>query len=347
MIRLSKKSLLATSIALLASHTAALAQEVTWRFSNWLPQQHAVVTKMVEPWARDVEAATEGRVKIQILPALGAPAAHYELVRNGVADIAFGVHSYSPERFKLTEIVEVPFTAENALVNSIAYWRTYNQFFLDKNEHEGTKLLGLWVPGSYQLFTNNKVDDLEDLDGIKIRIPGVLVERLANALGMVTISSPLTEAYDQVSRGIIDGMFQNYVTVIDFNMTQHMPQLFTLPGGFSASSQFLVVNENSWNSISPEDQAAIEKLSGEAMVRRFAAVWQEDNSAAFAKLAEAGVTVHPIEGDVLENIRSKISFLEEEWVEEASAKGADAKGAMTFFREEIDRVASELGVPKD
>jgi len=341
------KTLLISSVALFASQAAALAQDVTLRFSNWLPPTHALITKMVEPWAKDVEAATEGRVKVQILPALGAPAAHYELVRNGVADLAFGVSSYSPERFKLTEFAEVPFTAENAQVLSLAYWHTYTKYMLDKNEHEGTKLLGLWVPGSYQLFTNNKVEDLDDLDGIKIRIPGTLVERLANALGMVSISSPLTEAYDQVSRGIIDGMFQNYITVIDFNMTQHMPQLFTLPGGFSASSQFLVMNENTWNRISPEDQAAIEELSGEALVSRFSAVWQEDNSAALDKLKEAGVTVHPIEGDVLETMRSKLAFAEEEWVKEATALGVDAEAAITFFREEIDRVASELGVSKD
>jgi TRAP-type C4-dicarboxylate transport system substrate-binding protein len=333
--------------ALVPMAAAAQADTITWRFSNWLPPTHPVVTQMIEPWAADVDRVTEGRVSIQILPALGAPPSHFDMVRNGVADIAFGVHSYTPERFKLTEVVELPFTAENALVNSIAYWRTYEQFFASAGEHDGTKLLGLWVPGSYQLFTKDGIETVTDLEGLRIRIPGVLVERIADELGMVAISSPLTEAYDQISRGIIDGMFQNYATVIDFNMTEHMPVLFNVEGGFSASSQFMVVSEAAWDKVSPEDQAAIDALSGEAMVKRFAGVWQEHNGGAVDKLIAAGVTRHDIEGADLETMHEVLSPLEAQWLEEATARDVDAEAALAFYRSELDKVAAELGTNKN
>lgn len=339
--------LLFAASALLASSTAVFAQDVVWRFSNWLPPTHMLVTEMFEPWAKDVEEATEGRVKIQFLPALGAPQAHFDLVRNGVADIAFGVHSYSPERFKLTEFVELPFTAENALVNSLAYWRTYDQYFADAGEHEGTHLLGLWVPGSYQLFTKEGPETVADLDGLRIRVPGTLVERIASSLGMVSISSPLTEAYDQISRGIIDGMFQNYSTVVDFNMTEHMPTLFTVPGGFSASSQFLVVSQRSWDALSEEDKAAIDALSGEAMVERFASIWQEDNVGKLQTLTEAGVQHIALEGEELEKVREAIGPLQTSWVEEADSKGVDASEALGFYESQLDAVAEELGVTRN
>lgn len=238
----------------LAGH-AASADDVTLRFSNWLPPTQPIITRMVEPWAADVKKATEGRVKVLILPALGAAPAHFDLVQNGIADIAFGVSSRSPERFKLTE------------------------------------------------------------------------------------------ACDQVSRGIIDGMFQNHITVIDFNMTQYLPQVFILPGGFSASSQFLVMNEAAWDRIAPEDQAAIEALSGEALVRRFSGEWQADNSAALARLEEAGVTVHRIEGAELDAMHERLAFVEAGWIEEASALGVDGAAAVTHFRAELEKVAEELGVP--
>ncbi len=120
--RFLRQSLLITALGSLA--LAAQAQTV-WRFSNWLPPTHHVVTEMIQPWAADVEKATEGRVKIQVLPALGAPPAHFDLVKNGVADIAFSVHAYTPNRFKFTEMGERPFTTAHAVVNSLAYWRTY------------------------------------------------------------------------------------------------------------------------------------------------------------------------------------------------------------------------------
>ena len=237
--------------------------------------------------------------------ALGAPPAHFDLVKNGVADVAFGVHAYTPNRFKLTEMGELPFTADHSVVNSLAYWRTYSKHFAKHNEHEGTHLLGLWTNGPYQLFTKaNAFTSLDAVNGIKIRIPGATVDRITKALGMTPISSPLTEAYEQISRGVIQGMFQQKETVIAFNMTQHMPVASFVPGGFAHSSQFMVVNEAKWKGLEARDRDAIAKLSGEAMVRRFAAIWEAKEAAALAKFAETGVKVTNVEGKLLEELRT-------------------------------------------
>lgn len=343
-LTLTKTTTLATALALTLSAGPALAQDVTLRFSNWVPATHTLTVDMFEPWARDVEEATEGRVTIEFLPALGAPNAHFDLVRNGVADMAFSVHAYTPARFKLTEIAELPFTSENALVNSLAYWRTYDQFLAEADEHAGTHLLGLWVPGSYQLFTSAGPTTLDELEGLRIRVPGTLVEEISDRIGMAAISSPLTEAYDQISRGIIDGMFQDYSTVIDFNMTEHMPNFFTVEGGFSASSQFVVISDAAWNRISEEDRAAIEALSGEAMVRRFASIWAERNASSLEQLRAAGLTEHPIEGEALAELRTMLEPLEDEWVAAASEIGVDAEAALAFYRAELERAAQEVGV---
>ena len=166
-----------------------------------------------------------------------------------------------------------------------------------------------------------------------------------SSFSLVSISSTLTEAYDQISRGIIDGMFQNYTTVIDFNLARFMPNLFVLPGGFSASSQFMVVNERSWQRISEADRAAIDALSGEALVKRFSGIWQKNNMAAFDRLSAEGIKVHRIEGEQLEAMKTKLAVIEQQWLSEA--KGVEAQEALNFYRAELDRVAAELGVPKD
>lgn len=344
-----KRKLIAavSSLTLLASATGALAEDVVLRFSNWLPPTHPILTDMIEPWAAEVEAATEGRVPLQILPALGAPGAHFDMVRNGVADIAFGVHGYTPERFKLTEMVELPFTAENAQVNSVANWRTYQKFFMDANEHEGTHLLGLWVPGSYQLFTRAGVETIDDLDGLRIRVPGATVEQIATKLSLVSISSPLTEAYDQISRGIIDGMFQTYGTVVDFNMSEHMPVAMTVPGGFAASSQFIVVSDAAWDRISPEDQEAISALSGEEMVSKFATVWQAHNAKSIDELMADGLMRVELAGDDLDAMKERLAPVWNQWIEDANARGVDADAAVAFYKNQLDSVAAELGVDRN
>lgn len=100
----------AAALSMLAGTLPASAEEVVLRYSNWVPATHPIITKVIEPLSRDLEEATEGRVTIEVLPALGLPPGHFDLVENEVADMAFSVHGYTPGRFTLTEIGELPFT---------------------------------------------------------------------------------------------------------------------------------------------------------------------------------------------------------------------------------------------
>jgi hypothetical protein len=44
-------------------------------------------------------------------------------------------------------------------------------------------------------------------------------------------------------------------------------------------------------------------------------------------------------------MKTKLAVIEQQWLSEA--KGVEAQEALNFYRAELDRVAAELGVPKD
>ena len=69
----------------------ASAQEVTLRLSHWVPATIAPAAAGIEPWARSVEEASEGRIEVQIFPAqqIGAAPDHYDMARDGIADITW------------------------------------------------------------------------------------------------------------------------------------------------------------------------------------------------------------------------------------------------------------------
>ena len=78
---------IAAGLALLALTGTAQAQ-TTLSLSSWVPPTHYLVKDILQPWMADVEKATEGRVKINLLPkAVGAPPQHWELARKGVAEL--------------------------------------------------------------------------------------------------------------------------------------------------------------------------------------------------------------------------------------------------------------------
>ena len=331
------------ALALAAATLPADAQEVVLRYSNWVPATHPIITDVVEPLKEDLEAATEGRVTIEVMPALGPPAGHFDLVANGVADMAFTVHSYSPGRFTLTELGELPFGHDDAEVHSLAYWNTYNRFLAAANEHDGVRLLGLWTNGPSQLaLRGDLLTSLEAVEGRRVRVPGALLDEVTAKLGMVSISAPITDAYEQISRGVINGMYTQLQSMKDFDLTEFLTHVSMVPGGFAQSSQMVIVSEAAYRRMSETDRAAFDALMGEALVRRFAQMWQTNAEAAESYLKEAGTTLYEVPDDVLAQLRTELASLETDWIAAADERGVDGTAALAFFRSEIDRIAAEM-----
>jgi TRAP-type C4-dicarboxylate transport system substrate-binding protein len=333
------------ALAVFGAGASVQAEEIVLRYSNWVPATHPIITRVIEPWGQELSEATEGRVSVEVMPALGPPPGHFDLVANEVADLAFSVHGYTPGRFVLTQLGELPLTHNHAVVNSLAYWNTYERFFMDANEHEGTRLLGLWTNGPYQLTMNGDLlTSMDAVEGKRIRVPGPVVEQVTTTLGMVPISSSVTDAYEQISRGVIDGMFQQLETVYNFNLTEYLTHVSVIPGGFAHSSQFVVMSEAAYERLSDADKAALDALSGEALVRRFAEMWQSEEEEAIGKLEEGGTVFFDLPPELQEEVSEALAFIREEWIEAANERGVDGAAALAFYESEIERIAAELGV---
>src|SRR5687767_2922606 len=88
----------------------AHGQDMVLRFNRWVPPTHHTMTRIMEPWARQVGEVTQGRVKIEFTPAsLGAPPRQFDLAVEGIADVTFGNEDYTPARFVLTAVAQLPF----------------------------------------------------------------------------------------------------------------------------------------------------------------------------------------------------------------------------------------------
>src|SRR3972149_9511402 len=95
------------------------AAEKTWtiRFHYEQPPTAPLPVDGFEPWAKDVEKATKGRVKVQIYSGdtlFKTKSDCVESVKLGIADAAFlYAWAYSPQ-FDLTDVLGVPFIVPNA-----------------------------------------------------------------------------------------------------------------------------------------------------------------------------------------------------------------------------------------
>ena len=104
---------LAIAAALAACTAAAQAQTVITT-STWVPPSHTLSETQRE-WCAQLDQKTAGKLKCNILPrAVAAPPGTFDAVRNGLADVSFVVHGYTPSRFVLTQLAEFPFLGNSA-----------------------------------------------------------------------------------------------------------------------------------------------------------------------------------------------------------------------------------------
>jgi TRAP-type C4-dicarboxylate transport system substrate-binding protein len=335
MISIRSAAALLVALAVMAAPAAA---ETVLRLSNWVPPSHVITRDILAPWAADVARVTQGRVRIDMLKtALGKPPAHYDIARDGLADITIGVHGYTPGRFVLTQIAELPFLSDSAEALSVAYWRVHERYLAPHGEHRGVQLLALWTHGPGHIFNaRREVYGVADLEGLKFRVGGASVSRISDALGTVGVPAPATKAYELLSNGVADGIYFPTESIEFFNLTPFMRHGTLIPGGLYNASFFLVANEDSWQAIEAADREAIMAVSGEVLAKRAGIAWDASDEAAMEALTAAGTSLSVAETPMLQELQYRLAFAEADWVANASEAGADAALALAALRTEIE-----------
>ena len=124
-----RKNLLALLLA--ASVTPAFAQEKTFelKLSHWVPASHPL-QKALEDWGAAVQKASGGTITYKVFPAqqLGKAKDHYDMARDGIADVTYVNPGYQPGRFPIIGAGELPFLISDAKGGSMgldAWYRKY------------------------------------------------------------------------------------------------------------------------------------------------------------------------------------------------------------------------------
>ena len=314
--------------------TTAIA-ETDLVLSSWLPPRHPIVVNAIKPWAREVSEVTDGRVNVRVLAKpLGPPPAHYDMAADGVADITYGLHSFTTDdRFERSRIGQFSFIGDDAVSGSKAFWNVYTEMLDADAEHEGVKVLGLFVHGPGILHNNvRKIETLDDMAGLKIRTPGGYISELMTDLGATTLFMSSGEVYEKLSRGVIDGVTFTYEALTAFNLTDDLKYAMRVPGGLYNTTWFLVMNEGKWNEISAEDQEAIMSISGEAFAERVGEAWNGADEAAIKKIEAAGIEIYDAPAPLLEEIKSRAAKYEQQWSDAIAEDGFDGQAALDAMR---------------
>ena len=335
-----KFALTATVLGVLS--VGGVSAQTTLTMSSWVGPTHPLTRDVLGGWAAAVEKATNGRVKMQMLPkAPMAAAGTFDGVRDGLVDVSYVTASYTPARHPLPLLAELPGSGGSAEVNSVAYNRIHWKYLQKANEYKGVKLLGVFTHGPGQMFSVKKpVTSVADLAGMKVRSGGGISEASAKALGASPLVKPAPESYELLSSGVADATFFPSESIRSFNLDKVVKHATYFPGGFYSSSFGFFMNEDKWNKLSKQDQDAITSVSGEALARLAGKAWDAADKVGIEALKAAGVTMVDANPAFVADVRKRTEPLISDWVKAANAKGIDGAKVYAEFHEELKKVAA-------
>lgn len=323
----------AVGVAAVSASCSVAAATLT--MSNWVPPTHFITTDILQVWADNVEQATEGRVKIRMLPKpVGSPPQHWELARKGVADVTWGNFTYEPDRFQSVLFAEMPLNGDDSEASAVALWDTYNEYLSTNPAYQGVKLLGVGMLGSGAINHGAKsIASLDDLANQKIRMGGPIQKQLLEELGAVPIAGPATKAYELLDSGVIDGSMAPMEAVVNFRLDDVLKHHTLVPGGFYDAAFFLAMNERKWDKLSEQDKAAIASVSGETFARLWGSTFQEKNDEALEILKAKGHDFPEPTPELVERLTAIKQQMLESWATQSGEyQVADPMAMYDFYR---------------
>ena len=306
-------------------------------FNIFVPRKHPFNVGMFQPWAKDVAAATKGRVTVEFTTAsLAPPPKQWNMVSKGIADAAMLANIFERNRLKLPPIAQLPFSAEKAETRSVALWRTYVKHLSKANEYKGVKLLGLWtLSGADFYHTRKPITSVADLKNEKMWAIAGIPNKMMTTLGAVVVSVPGVKMFNVVSKGIVNGAVTSAYPLMAFKLMPYVKHVTRVPGGFNANTFSFLFSKKKWDRLSKQDKDAVWSVSAERIAVN--AGRQVDRLDAKArKIAKTkGIKFISASPAFVAEMKAKLGFVTTNWLKAAKSRGIDGKAALAYYKSQL------------
>ena len=262
-----------------------------------------------QEWAEEVARYTGGRLNIETLPA-GAIVPAFEVLDATHDEVIDGAHAWSGfwvGKDRAAVMVSSGPAGPFGMDWSDMWGWYYQGGGLDEvnwffQEHLGLDVM--WRPllssGAQPLgWFNRAVESVEDMQGLRLRIPGIPGE-MYEGMGVSVITLPGGEIVPAGERGVIDAA-EFVGPWIDFALGfQDIWQIYHAPAYHEVVTVGeVLINKNTWESL-PEDLQNIYELVTEVSMLRWEQKQQRQDAIHMNRMAEAGVEFRRTPDDVLE-----------------------------------------------
>jgi len=331
-----KLAIAAAAAVLFASAGVSAAAEVELRLGHWLPPTHPMQTLGLEPWIESIKQTSNGRIDITIFPAsqLGAAPDHYDMARDGIADITYTNPGYQAGRFPIYSLAEIPFHANNAKSGAKALHEWYAPIAESEMADVKFCLINPHDPGTIHSKVEIKVP--ADIKGKNIRPAHATMARFVAQLGGASVQVPAPEAREAITKGTADAMTFPWNSIYIFGIDQATRYHLDMP--FYLSSQMLLFNKAAYDGMSDENRKVIDDHCTADWSQKFSTGWADNEYSGRQKMIDSGE--HKLYKPTAEEVqlwRDAARPLLDAWRADVTAKGGNPDEIYSSYTEALKR----------
>jgi TRAP-type C4-dicarboxylate transport system substrate-binding protein len=318
--------------------TAAVAQEpeVTLTVHHFIGPKAPTQAAFIEPWARRIEEQSDGRIKIEIYPSMalgGAPPELYRQARDGVADIVWTLIGYTPGVFPRSEVFELPTVHRgSARATSLAIQEIFDQIAAD---YEDVHPLLIYVHAGQAIhMVDRPIHSVDDLAGLKIRIPSRTGAMLIEAWGAQPVGMPVPEVPQALSKGVVDGALLPYEIVLPLKVYELTKYSIEGPNGrrFGTSVFAFLMNKERYEGLPDDLRAIIDANSGAAIAEDIGAIWDQVEKPGKDATIASGSEMIVLDETTMAAFDERSEQVTARWIEEVAAQGIDGQALVEAAR---------------
>lgn len=312
----------------------AAAQEATLKLHHLQAPMTAAHRLFIAPWAKDVEAASGGKLKIQVFPSMqlgGKPEDLAGQARDGVVDIVWTLPGYTPAAFPISDVLELPFMVPSGVVGSQAFMEFGTKVVPD--EFKEFHVLVLHMHDAGEIHSKKPILKLEDMQGVKARVPSNALGEAVKAWGGVPVYMPIPRVAEGLTRNEVEGI------VTAWNVMRPL-KLIEVTGYHTNlrmySARFaMLMNKASYQKLSPELRKVLDDSAGMVLARKGGQIWDEEGKASYDAAVKRGNKVATMDDAERARWLKAAEPAYEQYFKDMSAKGIDGRKLLADARAAI------------
>jgi TRAP-type transport system periplasmic protein len=348
-MRLTRRTLLKSAVASAAAPVGlglakADAPQVTLKLHHAFSAVSAPHEKFLALWARQVEAASGGRIRIELFPSMqlgGAPAQLFDQARDGIADIVWTTPGGVPGRFAKIEAFELPFVlSRRALVNSKAI-----EDFAAANlrdEFREIRPLCFSCRDHGILHASRSVKSIDDLKGLRLHVPNRLAAEAVRALGAHGVTVPMPQVPMALAAHAIDGCLDPWDAVPSLRLNELLKYHTDFAESALSTTTFVLAMNNAAYERLPRDlKPAIDQNAGLAAAGLAGTMWELEAKAVADGARDRGDPIVMLSADEVGRWRRTTEPVIAAWQTQMKARGLDGGRLIAAARELVAKYAAE------